>query len=668
MRTSIRLPFSLLDSRPSILNSGLFHFLNSQFSILYCVLVVAIALPMRLANIASYTGKGDEGIRAEQLLLMARGFRPVRDIFASQGPLSLDVFYPFFVGLGETLAGARLAVVVYSALELVAVYWVAQLAGGRLGGWLATALLLASPTYLKNSRLALVEIPAMLPATIALGLALAYQRDGRRAWLVGSAVALALALAIKPMMVAVVPAIGVALVLCQRRGARRAPRAHAVRPYDLVLYAFIAGGLLMAVVAAVGPVELYDQVVRYRLGSRQAEGWSLADNWSMLWGELQWDQAAFFGLAILGAAVVSLVCPRMGLPLAVWAVGTFGLLLAYSPLGIKHAALQPPPSAVLAGAGLAWAWRLGSGGNSSLAGRLAALASALVLAAYVWALPVVFARDRQAMSVGDAGSDPPYPEESVLIQALTSPPDYILVDDPYLAFLNRRLVPPRLVDTSIFRIRSGSLSGADVVSQAEQFDVRLMLLLSDNLRELKKFRDWADDNFVVVKINERSNRKDRALYLRNDADLDTARTALRALVPNARTIDAEFAGQLRVRSVALDQTELRSAGSTNLTLEWEAVEPSAVDWHAITFLRDGDGRLVDQSERALGGGSGGTSTWAPGHWVFRTSILTIPPRTPGGEYRLSLGLYDSRARKLATVTGGTASGSEEVPLATIRVR
>ena len=47
-------------------------------------LIVAVALPMRLANIGSYSGKGDEGIRAEQLLLVAAGFRPVKDVFASQ--------------------------------------------------------------------------------------------------------------------------------------------------------------------------------------------------------------------------------------------------------------------------------------------------------------------------------------------------------------------------------------------------------------------------------------------------------------------------------------------------------------------------------------------------------------------------------------------------------
>ena len=54
--------------------------------------LLGAALAMRLVNLNATIGKFDEGIRGEQLLLMAAGFRPFRDIFASQGPLSLDVF------------------------------------------------------------------------------------------------------------------------------------------------------------------------------------------------------------------------------------------------------------------------------------------------------------------------------------------------------------------------------------------------------------------------------------------------------------------------------------------------------------------------------------------------------------------------------------------------
>jgi hypothetical protein len=344
------------------------------------------------------------------------------------------------------------------------------------------------------------------------------------------------------------------------------------------------------------------------------------------------------------------------------------MLLVYSPLGIKHAALLPPAVAALAGAGMGVGWARLLDDRAPAATRLLAGASGVALLAFLWTLPTVLDRDRQAMSVGDAGSEPPYREESALIQALTDRDDYILVDDAYLAFLNDRPMPPQLVDTSIFRIRSGALSGADVVAHAEAFDVSLMLLLSDNLRELKKFAEWADENYLVVKISERSNRKDRALYLRSDADLDTARAALRRLTPDARPVGAELGGQLRVQAYSLDPSNVRSGGSTNLTIEWEAAGPIEVDWHPITFLRDADGKLIDQAERSLGGGSAGTSAWTPGRWVFRTSSLAIPSKTPPGEYRLGLGLYDSKAKMMAVVTAGPGAGTEEVPLGTLSVR
>ena len=246
--------------------------LGRWVDLLAVVTIVAVALPMRLANIGSYSGKGDEGIRAEQLLLMAAGFRPVKEVFASQGPLSLDVFYPFYLLLGETLAGARLAVVIWSVLAILATYWTAKLAGGSLGGWLAAALLIASPTFLKNSRLALVEIPAILPAIVALGAAIADQRRGERRWLIASAVALALALAIKPMVVAVVPAVGLVLLLGRGMSRHAAARSPTVIT-DLLLYAAVCGALLAVIVLWVGPADLYDQLVRYRVGARDAHGW-----------------------------------------------------------------------------------------------------------------------------------------------------------------------------------------------------------------------------------------------------------------------------------------------------------------------------------------------------------------------------------------------------------
>src|SRR5262245_52065620 len=162
--------------------------------------IIGLAAWLRLPNLDTYTGKFDEGIRTAQLMLMSHGFRPVRDIFASQGPLSLDIFYPFWEAGGETLGGARFAVVVYSLLAIVISGLIARDIGGTFAG-LATALLLAlSPTFLKNSRLALVEIPALVPAMAAL-LAVLYGRQQRSSLAIGlGAVLLASGLLIKPMV------------------------------------------------------------------------------------------------------------------------------------------------------------------------------------------------------------------------------------------------------------------------------------------------------------------------------------------------------------------------------------------------------------------------------------------------------------------------------------
>src|SRR5581483_10864659 len=129
---------------------------------------LAFALRLRLLSLDAYTGSFDEGIRAEQLLLMAAGYRPFRDIFASQGPLLLDLLYPFFAAFGQTLAAARMGVVICSIVALVGAWWIARLATGPLGGLAAVVILGLSRVFLEGSRLALAEVPTIAPALLAI--------------------------------------------------------------------------------------------------------------------------------------------------------------------------------------------------------------------------------------------------------------------------------------------------------------------------------------------------------------------------------------------------------------------------------------------------------------------------------------------------------------------
>ncbi|MDP8922786.1 MAG: hypothetical protein M3O34_07910 [Chloroflexota bacterium] len=119
-----------------------------------------------------------------------------------------------------------------------------------------------------------------------------------------------------------------------------------------------------------------------------------------------------------------------------------------------------------------------------------------------------------------------------------------------------------------------------------------MLLVSDNLLKLERFEDWADERFAAVKIDERSNRKDRALYLRHDAYSEQARAALLAVLPGLTPLDGELAGEMRVRGYALDAAVVRAGRTVMLTVEWEASDSIDVDCHQVTFVRDREGQVV----------------------------------------------------------------------------
>jgi hypothetical protein len=290
----------------------------------------------------------------------------------------------------------------------------------------------------------------------------------------------------------------------------------------------------------------------------------------------------------------------------------------------------------------------------------------LVLAAwYVVSLPKIVDLDRRLVAGMPESRPESFDDEIRLLPALTGPSDFVIVDEPSVAFGSRRLVPPSLVDTSMVRIRSRSLDASDVIAAAQRYDVKALFLFSDGLRTLKPFSTWVDDTYVAIQINERPNGKDRTLYLRTDVDGDAARQLLE------RSLDkldgGTFGGQMRLLGHGVEPGEVRPGGSLTVTLGWQAAGPVSVDYSVVTVLKDGKGQTVEQNQRGLGGGGEGTASWEPGRWVFRTSTLDLKRSLQPGTYTLAVGLYDSKARKLVPVDGAN-SADDTLPLTTIQVR
>lgn len=459
--------------------------------LLLLALLLAAALAMRLQELDEPVDNYDEGVYLESLFLIAEGQRPVADVPISQGPLYLQSQLPFFLLFDQDVAAGRAGAVAFSLIGLVGVWWIGRQLGGPWAGLAAAGLLAASPTYLRFSRQVMADLPAVVPTILAVGVALRHRRSGRRTWLVGSALLLALGLLIKPL--AAPAGVGVAALVWRndRRGWR-----------DLGLLlgiVLLAGGLVLA---ALGPRAVIDQTLGFREEAREAYGWSPARNWELLVDKLDQEQASFYVLALVGAAGSLLGAGRRAaIGVALWASAGLALLLATSPLRYHYMVLLLPPLAILGGRAVGHLAGAVRGGPTARALGAAGLAALLV---YGGSLPELARRDRlllENVDAAGAGSDDFGDELEAVerIRRLSERDDLVLTDNPYLAFLARRRVPAALIDPSETRLRSGDLTPDEVIGLGRASRPELIVLWEGTLSRVPGFLDWAERDYEVAR-------------------------------------------------------------------------------------------------------------------------------------------------------------------------
>ncbi len=476
------------------------------------LVTLGVALRFRVTNLDAYTGSFDEGIRSQQLLLMAAGYRPFRDIFASQGPLLLDLLYPFYLLFGQSLAAARSGVVACSIVALAGSWWAVRAAvGGTIsgvaGGLAAAAILAISPSFFEGSRLALAEIPTIAPAVLALAALLAYRTGGRRHWLILSAACCALAVLIKPMVLHVGAPIAVLLLVAGRAtGGRRWHWRRAL--LDVLLYGAVAGGLSALVVALLGPAQVWDNLGAYRTGAGSGAGANLATNLRLTVKIMRGEQPGLFVLAAVGVALGLWRRPVFTVALLAWAGAVLGLFAVYGDLADKHIVYLTPPVALLAalGAGLAcdavWSAVRGPRGAQSggmrqrprraFGARVAALLGLVGLLAYAATVPTILRADqyvlREAPKVAAERRGRAIDAEiAEIIRAHTPPDGWVLADNPSAAFDARRKVIPYLVDTSGTRVDAGSLTAALATEYVQRYQPSVIVTWPRRLGKLDAF-------------------------------------------------------------------------------------------------------------------------------------------------------------------------------------
>jgi hypothetical protein len=454
-----------------------------------CLLLVLIgcaAVSMRLGNLDAPMDNYDEGVYLQSLWMMARGYQPFRDLAATQGPLHLYAQFPFFMLFDQTVAAGRAASVAWSTVGLAGSWLIARQIGGPLAGGAAALLLTLSPTYLRFSRQALADVPALAPAILAVGAALAYRRTGRQSLLVGAALLLALGVLMKPI---VAPA-AIAVLLLIWRPDRRGFR-------DLAVLSAMISLAIAVVLLALGPLVVAEQVFGFRGDARTAFGWNLGRNWSMVVEKLNQEQHGFFALALVGTGLVAFRPWRSGIPVAIWAVGTGVLLLFHSPLHYHHMVILLPPLAILGGLVIG---ALASVSRRHSSARVLAGIGGAALIVYLSGVPEIGRRDGLLLENIDAAGAGSHEVDDVdaaaeRIRRLTAPDDFVLTDYPYLAFLAQRRVPPALLDPSDVRLRAGDMTDEQALAVAASHAPRLVVLWDNKLRQLPRLMAWVESNY-----------------------------------------------------------------------------------------------------------------------------------------------------------------------------
>ena len=491
---------------------------------------------LHLAALNAFASDYDEGVYWQSLRAMAAGHPLFSSVFSSQPPFFLLGVYPFYALFGQGIAAARLGILVSACVGLIATYFIGQRLVGRWAGLLSALLLATNPLYFHQSGVLQAEVPSVAWSLVGLALVSAAlgARGERRRWLAAlGGIALGLSIMTKLYeVVALVPAIGYfvlpparRIVLDQVRRIRGAGTA-AARPQievDAGLVAFAAGlalGIALMVVPYLGSLgAFYEQVVRFHLLAAQENQQTLPDNLGVIADTFVRNAAYLLVVLALVAFAPALrqTFSRL-LPLVLWLVAAFIVLVRQHPLFEHHLLLLVPPLTLLAGAALPLATR-----GLPYARLQAAATSRRALVLYATLALVVFVAI-SSFQISLAGLRQPtgvpvsQARMALALRAVSVAGDPVVSDDQYLAALAGRSVPPELVDTSMVRINSGELTTAHIERVIMASDVRVILFASDRFDLLPSFREWVAAHYELAATFGNGH----ALYIKAPAGPPTA--------------------------------------------------------------------------------------------------------------------------------------------------
>ena len=607
---------------------------NIRFAILLTVVVLA-SFGLRILFLKNLRWTYDEAIHVLFAQMLDRGYAPYSEVFVSYPPLyvlSMDWTWQLF----GTVESLQILMAIYTMAGLVGVALIAFRLGGIWAGLFAPIFISLEPEFFRGSRAVLTEIPSISMATLAIAFAAFYLWGNKtkqgRGWLVASGLTLAISLMLKILLPFVVALIPLMILVHQYQIAKNTdnPASRTFLSLSLsfwqktVVYGLIWGAALIFPIIVFTLIfdipALIDQAILFRFASRGAYEGEINNFAFML--TIFRDNWPIALLAIIGLWPLIRFQFSKGWFVLAWLLFAAIFALIQVPLRDKHLPMLLPPLTILAGLGVSWLVQLTKRmwKQKPVVGIASVLLLTLVLSVYFWQTMQVFIAysNYQTQYLSD--------DKQILvdfIQQFTSPNDCLITDDPSLAFVTNRPVPPNLAEASSARLRSGYLTETMLEEIATNNDCQIVAPVARRFkRSVPDFVEWAKANYLNLWLYD------------NETEVLIAKPVAHS--QPQQIVNARFGDQVEL--VGYDLWPV-SDGAGYLSLYWRPLQPFTQDYTIFVHVRDEQNNTIINADHQPYNGLIPTQRWPVNETIKDTIRLPVSPEVPTGSYNIYAGMY-----------------------------
>ena len=470
----------------------------------YVAIVIGLLYALRLlySGLGAYSDSYDSGVYLESARMMVRGYAPYGQVFDSQPPLWLPLIYAALRLFGETFLAGQLVTTTAGLITIVAVMLIATQLGSRGGSILAATLVILSPLELQWSRTINADVPSVALAATGIALAAGYARHGHRGWLAAASATTICSILLKLSGIYAVPSL-ILFAIARWTHAQDISQRQRLRfiALDILIIFAVFAAITLLSLSSYKFDQVWHQVITFHLAARRVyPSVPLDDRWHTLMRLMIGERllvltAPLAGLCMLGGIE--------GVALFAWPFVTFLGLLNHLPLFDHHLIAIIPALAAAIGVGAGYScvlyavfvrWLAAQAHSIRIIGWASCAGAGLVILG-AGVRQVCLETSRELSFIRSQALPSPDLRIAELIIEHTRPGEMIITDAQGIAFLAGRDVPPALTDTSFTRIATGYLRPQEVIDQARQYNVRLVLCWTQRFSSMPEVVRWAGKHF-----------------------------------------------------------------------------------------------------------------------------------------------------------------------------